>query len=177
MRGKQTHVPLFGAKRRLELTRAYRDDSLSTHRAAHTPHATPRARETRSTHGRGRVFYTAWGHDDATWAADAFHELVGRGVRWAAAGSLVTVSGMPSPTAPPADEHVATKPLLPQDVPPIGLGTGGLKGEACRRAVTLALEAGYRHVDSAEQCNIPRPPHTVPPDLLCYSCVCTQCAT
>lgn len=35
------------------------------------------------THGRGRVFYTAWGHDSRTWTHDGFHNLVERGMRWA----------------------------------------------------------------------------------------------
>lgn len=39
-------------------------------------------------------------------------------------------------------------------LPQIGLGTGGdgdLTGEACYRSVSVALDVGYRHVDSAEQ--------------------------
>ncbi|HZZ77697.1 MAG TPA: PVC-type heme-binding CxxCH protein, partial [Gemmataceae bacterium] len=35
------------------------------------------------THGKGRVFYSAWGHDDKTWGNAGFHELVERGIRWA----------------------------------------------------------------------------------------------
>ncbi len=35
------------------------------------------------THGKGRVFYTAWGHDDKTWGNAGFQELVERGIRWA----------------------------------------------------------------------------------------------
>ena len=35
------------------------------------------------THGQGRVFYTAWGHDDRTWSNPGFHNLVERGIRWA----------------------------------------------------------------------------------------------
>ena len=35
------------------------------------------------THGRGRVFYTAWGHDQRTWSNPGFQELVERGVLWA----------------------------------------------------------------------------------------------
>ncbi|QDT56953.1 Trehalose utilization [Caulifigura coniformis] len=35
------------------------------------------------THGDGRVFYTAWGHDDRTWSHPGFHNLVERGIRWA----------------------------------------------------------------------------------------------
>ena len=35
------------------------------------------------THGKGRVFYTAWGHDERTWSNPGFQNLVERGVRWA----------------------------------------------------------------------------------------------
>ncbi|NIP98270.1 MAG: hypothetical protein GWO24_34620, partial [Akkermansiaceae bacterium] len=35
------------------------------------------------THGKGRVFYTAWGHDQRTWTNQGFHELLRRGVLWA----------------------------------------------------------------------------------------------
>lgn len=35
------------------------------------------------THGKGRVFYTAWGHDERTWGHAGFHNLVERGIRWA----------------------------------------------------------------------------------------------
>ena len=36
------------------------------------------------TQGNGRVFYTAWGHDLRTWRNPGFHNLVERGIRWAA---------------------------------------------------------------------------------------------
>src|SRR4051794_10460642 len=35
------------------------------------------------TQGKGRVFYTAWGHDHRTWGNPGFQELVERGIRWA----------------------------------------------------------------------------------------------
>ena len=35
------------------------------------------------TQGKGRVFYTAWGHDQRTWSNTGFQELVERGIRWA----------------------------------------------------------------------------------------------
>ena len=38
-------------------------------------------------HGKGRVFYTAWGHDQRTWSNTGFHALVENGIRWAAANS------------------------------------------------------------------------------------------
>lgn len=34
-------------------------------------------------HGQGRVFYTAWGHDQRTWGHPGFQNLVERGIRWA----------------------------------------------------------------------------------------------
>lgn len=36
------------------------------------------------THGKGRVFYTAYGHDARTWGHPGFQDLVERGIRWAA---------------------------------------------------------------------------------------------
>jgi uncharacterized protein len=36
------------------------------------------------THGQGRVFYTAWGHDHRTFGHPGFQNLVERGIRWAA---------------------------------------------------------------------------------------------
>jgi uncharacterized protein len=35
------------------------------------------------THGKGRVFYTAWGHDERTWGTPGFQRLLERGIRWA----------------------------------------------------------------------------------------------
>jgi uncharacterized protein len=37
--------------------------------------------------GKGRVFYTAWGHDQRTWNNTDFQALVENGVRWASANS------------------------------------------------------------------------------------------
>jgi uncharacterized protein len=34
-------------------------------------------------HGKGRVFYTAWGHDQRTWGNPGFQNLLLRGIRWA----------------------------------------------------------------------------------------------
>jgi uncharacterized protein len=38
-------------------------------------------------HGKGRVFYTAWGHDQRTWSNAGFQALLENGIRWAAANS------------------------------------------------------------------------------------------
>jgi putative membrane-bound dehydrogenase-like protein len=34
------------------------------------------------TYGKGRVFYTAWGHDQRTWSQPGFQKLVEHGLRW-----------------------------------------------------------------------------------------------
>lgn len=38
-------------------------------------------------HGKGRVFYTAWGHDQRTWNNTGFQALVENGIRWASENS------------------------------------------------------------------------------------------
>jgi putative membrane-bound dehydrogenase-like protein len=55
------------------------------------------------TQGKGRVFYTAWGHDQRTWSNPGFQELVERGVRWAA-GQDPTIVTRPADTRSPFDE-------------------------------------------------------------------------
>src|SRR5580658_5329574 len=44
------------------------------------------------TQGKGRVFYTAWGHDQRTWGQPGFQNLVERGTRWAC-GQDPTLAG------------------------------------------------------------------------------------
>ncbi len=50
-------------------------------------------------YGKGRVFYTAWGHDERTWETDGFRQLLMRGVRWAAGDwGLEASPSEPTPT-------------------------------------------------------------------------------
>ncbi|MCU0704990.1 MAG: ThuA domain-containing protein [Fimbriiglobus sp.] len=59
------------------------------------------------THGKGRVFYTAWGHDHRTWSHDGFHTLVERGIRWACGQDLkgaTTYTDAPKMTTPTGDK-------------------------------------------------------------------------
>ncbi len=46
--------------------------------------------------GKGRVFYTAWGHDIRTWGNKGFQQLLARGVRWACHAQLAAVAATPS---------------------------------------------------------------------------------
>jgi putative membrane-bound dehydrogenase-like protein len=55
--------------------------------------------------GKGRVFYTAWGHDQRTWSHPGFHNLVERGIRFAAGRDPATAGAYvdhPVMTQPPA---------------------------------------------------------------------------
>lgn len=67
------------------------------------------------THGRGRVFYTAWGHDQRTWSQPGFQELVERGIRWAC-GQDPRISGSASLTREPFTPLPMT--AIPKDLPP-----------------------------------------------------------
>jgi putative membrane-bound dehydrogenase-like protein len=50
------------------------------------------------TQGKGRVFYTAWGHDERTWGNPGFQDLVERGIRWAVGREVIVRA--PEPTNP-----------------------------------------------------------------------------
>ncbi len=50
------------------------------------------------TQGKGRIFYTAYGHDGRTWGQPDFQDLVERGIRWAAHKGEV-VDHHPAPQA------------------------------------------------------------------------------
>ena len=77
------------------------------------------------TQGKGRVFYTAYGHDQRTWGNPGFHDLIERGLRWAANkgevfdGRPKVAAGLkPLPTEPaPSD--------IPQYLPGRAWGTMG----------------------------------------------------
>ena len=49
------------------------------------------------THGKGRVFYTAWGHDERTFAQPGFHNLIERGIRWACGNDPTVVPAFIDP--------------------------------------------------------------------------------
>ncbi len=76
------------------------------------------------TYGKGRVFYTAWGHDQRTWSQPGFQRLVERGLRWTVGGTALTqvVSGpatklidlatpLPTYKLPPAPWNTPDVPL------------------------------------------------------------------
>ncbi len=73
-------------------------------------------------HGAGRVFYTAWGHDDRTWSQPGFQNLLERGIRWACRADVSVVPDFTDPhrfavpeMAPPRKD---VKPFQYVDVGP-----------------------------------------------------------
>ncbi len=50
------------------------------------------------THGKGRVFYTAWGHDERTWTQPGFTNLLARGIRWACNKDVAAVPSFQDPS-------------------------------------------------------------------------------
>lgn len=49
----------------------------------------------------------------------------------------------------PASSELFTKTIRGHEFPTLGFGTFELSGNTCRKAVTKALEVGYRHIDTA----------------------------
>jgi len=70
--------------------------------------------------GKGRVFYTAHGHDERCWSQDAFHELLIRGLRWAA-GENVPLIDLPELEykVPMLPERYETKLPVPKIQQPL----------------------------------------------------------
>ncbi len=75
------------------------------------------------THGKGRVFYTAWGHDQRTFTNPGFPNLVERGIRWACGKDVSVVPAF-------ADLEAFTLPImteLTKDVKPFEFAEVGPK--------------------------------------------------
>ncbi|MDA1230267.1 MAG: ThuA domain-containing protein [Planctomycetota bacterium] len=73
------------------------------------------------TQGKGRVFYTAWGHDERTWKNPGFTNLVERGIRWACGTDVSVVpvfADLDAFTAPKMTE--LTKDVAPFEFLEVG---------------------------------------------------------
>lgn len=68
------------------------------------------------THGKGRVFYTAWGHDERTWGNEGFQELVERGIRWACGSDVPRPLTLPSPQG--GEGKAVQMTTIAKDLPP-----------------------------------------------------------
>ena len=75
--------------------------------------------------GRGRVFYTAYGHDTRTWQNPSFHDLIERGIRWASAkGEVYDSRGRVTAGLPPFSYDESTAEI-PNYLPGRQWGTQG----------------------------------------------------
>ncbi|MSU79424.1 MAG: c-type cytochrome [Gemmataceae bacterium] len=98
------------------------------------------------THGKGRVFYTAWGHDERTWGNRGFHDLVERGILWAVNRPLTRLSSSfrddPTMTA----KHTDVKPFEYQDAKiPFYAPKAGAKGPLTRMQLPLPVDESMKH--------------------------------
>lgn len=72
--------------------------------------------------GKGRVFYTAWGHDERTWSQAGFQALLENGVRWASEHSP---NKLKAPTGLKAFEYAEAAGAMPNYTPGEKWGTEG----------------------------------------------------
>ena len=64
------------------------------------------------TQGKGRIFYTAWGHDQRTWGNPGFQALVERGIRWSVGRDPGVVPAAGATGATRAGLDPFTKPFV-----------------------------------------------------------------
>jgi putative membrane-bound dehydrogenase-like protein len=82
------------------------------------------------TQGKGRVFYTAWGHDHRTWGEPGFVELIERGIRWATGNDpSVAAAGRPKSAARPINAPFPVPKMrpMPKDTKPFEYADVGKK--------------------------------------------------
>ncbi len=93
-------------------------------------------------HGKGRVFYTAWGHDERTWSNPGFQNLVERGIRWAAGQDPGIVPAfVDRPKMTPKRSDVKPFEYVDADIPFYAPGRqSGSAGKASRQ-MQLPLDA------------------------------------
>ncbi len=96
------------------------------------------------TEGKGRVFYTAYGHDARTWQNPSFQDLVERGIRWAAAKGEVFDSRPRVAAGLPPFSFSEAPAEIPNYLPGRQWGT---QGEAIRTMQNpLAPQESARHL-------------------------------
>jgi len=112
------------------------------------------------TQGKGRVFYTAWGHDQRTWTNPGFTNLVERGIRWACGTDVSVVPVFadadsfipPKMTEPRTDvapfEFVDVGPKIPNYTPGEKWGVQGAPNTLMQQP--LSVEESMKHYVTPE---------------------------
>lgn len=101
------------------------------------------------THGKGRVFYTAWGHDERTWGNPGFQNLVERGIRWACGQEVSVVPAfVDKPAMTPLAKDVKPFEYVEANVPyyPPGKNWGIQEGGKRMMQLPLSPEESMKHI-------------------------------
>ncbi len=96
------------------------------------------------TQGKGRVFYTAYGHDARTWQSPGFHDLIERGIRWAANKGPVLDSRPRVAAGAPPFSYEETPAEIPNYLP--GRQWGTLGAGIHRMQKPLSPEDSRKHL-------------------------------
>lgn len=102
-------------------------------------------------HGKGRVFYTAWGHDQRTWSNAGFQALMEHGIRWASANSPTRLQ--PN-TGLAAFEQMEAPAPLPNYTPNAQWGTQGEPIRTMQKP--LSPDASQKHLVAFPEFEISR---------------------
>jgi putative membrane-bound dehydrogenase-like protein len=95
------------------------------------------------TEGKGRVFYTAYGHDARTWQEPSFHDLLERGIRWASAKGAVYDSRGRVGAGAPALTYEDAPSEIPNYLPGRQWGTQGEAIHKMQRPMPAADSAKH----------------------------------
>ncbi len=101
------------------------------------------------TQGKGRVFYTAWGHDERTFANPGFHNLVERGVRWACGDDVSKVPAFSDrPEMTPLRKDVKPFEFVEANIPfyPPGKNWGTMDKTPRKMQLPVPAEESVKHI-------------------------------
>ncbi len=101
------------------------------------------------THAKGRVFYTAWGHDERTWGNPGFQNLVERGIRWACGQDVSAVPTFADkPEMTPLTKDVKPFEYVEANVPfyPPGKNWGTIEEGKRTMQLPLSPEESMKHI-------------------------------
>ncbi|WP_254512763.1 PVC-type heme-binding CxxCH protein [Anatilimnocola floriformis] len=105
------------------------------------------------TQGKGRVFYTAWGHDQRTFGNPGFHNLLERGIRWAVKDNLDAVPAfVDRPKMTEVAKNVKPFEYEPADVPfyPPNRGAGANPNANWQMQKPVSPEESMKHLVTPE---------------------------
>lgn len=100
------------------------------------------------THGKGRVFYTAWGHDQRTWGHPGFQNLVERGLRWACNDSTLVPAYADAPEMTKLAKNLPPLQFKEAKVPfyPAGERWGTIGKPISKMQLPLSPEESMKHM-------------------------------